>query len=116
MPPSDPIRAEQRRIIAENMTEADLQSQVIRYAKEHGWMAVHFRPAKTAKGYRTAVEGDKGSPDTLLARDGVVYLWELKRQQGGYGQGQVAWLAAIGPAIGATYRPSDLDRIYELLR
>lgn len=115
----DAIRAEQRRIIAETMSEAELQAQVIQYAKAHGWMAVHFRPAKTEHGYRTAIEGDKGSPDTLLARErnGVhqVYLWELKTEKGRYSEGQQAWLNAIGPVIGATYRPSDLERIYQLL-
>lgn len=112
----DAIRAEQRRIIAENMSEGEFQALILEYAKAHGWMASHSRPARRGDGsWNTPVAGDVGAPDLLLARGGTVYLWELKTERGRYRDGQTAWLAAIGPVIGATYRPSDLDRIYELL-
>ena len=48
--------------------EAFLQ-QVMDFAKIQGWRRAHFRPAKTAKGWRTPVSGDaKGFPDLLLIR------------------------------------------------
>ena len=61
------------------LTERQWQDEVIAYAREHGWMVAHFRPARTAKGWRTPMQGDPGFPDLVLARDGKVLLIELKR-------------------------------------
>lgn len=45
------------------MTEAQFTDAVLEYAKVCGWRSIHLRPAKTEKGYRTAVQGDgKGFP------------------------------------------------------
>lgn len=97
-------------LLAENVTEADWTAQVIKTAKLHGWMAVHYRPARTDKGWRTALEGDRGAPDLLLARDGEVLLAELKSQRGTFRPGQREWLAALGPH-GCVWRPADSDAV-----
>ena len=52
-------------------------------ATVYGWRWAHFRPAKTARGWRTPVSGPlgKGWPDLVLVRDrdGRMLFAELKR-------------------------------------
>ena len=74
----------------------------------------HARPARTAGGWRTPVQGDKGAPDLLLARGGQVILAELKRDGKNPTADQVAWLNAIG-ATARLWRPADwMDVLAEL--
>jgi len=97
------------------MTETQFAETVIALAQWHKWKAVHFRPARTKQGWRTAMTGDRGFVDLVLARNGVVLHVELKRQDGVMRAGQKEW----GEAIGDTYRlwrPSDLEAIREELR
>ncbi len=43
--------------------------QVLALAKLRGWRRAHFRPARTASGWRTAVQADgRGFPDLFLIR------------------------------------------------
>lgn len=97
------------------LTEDDLLSRVMDLAEVHGWLRVHYRPAKTAKGYRTALQGDKGCPDIILARDGVVLLVELKAARRYPTREQRAWLTALG-GHARLWRPSDWDEIKETLK
>lgn len=60
-------------------TEEQFVDSVIELAQRCGWKATHFRPAKTERGWRTPLQGDKGWPDITVARDGVVHFWEAKR-------------------------------------
>lgn len=97
-------------IAASLTTEAQLQAAVIELAHLRGWKVAHFRPAQTAKGWRTPVQGDNGFPDLVLARRGDVLLIELKSEKGKVEPEQLAW----GEAIGITWkvwRPSDWDLI-----
>jgi hypothetical protein len=111
----DPYRARPRPAPAElAMSEDNLKARVIDFAKLHGWKVVHYRPAKTAKGYRTPLEGDKGCPDLIMARDSVIIFAELKSQNGRVSPEQREWLAALG-VYGYVWRPSDLPRIEEIL-
>ena len=96
------------------ISEADLQHSVIDYAKLRGWMVCHYRPAKTAKGWRTPLEGDAGCPDLILARGGVVLLAELKSETGTFRPGQREWLEAAGEH-GRLWRPRDWKDIEETL-
>lgn len=78
------------------MTEQELQVAVIECARLLGWRVAHFRPAETAKGWRTAVEGDgKGFPDLVLVRGRRLIFAELKAETGRLSADQVAWLAAL---------------------
>ena len=54
------------------LTEAQFTAQVIRLAMLYGWQVCHFRPAKTARGWRTAIQGHVGAPDIIAARNGRV--------------------------------------------
>jgi hypothetical protein len=91
---------------AEAMSEDDLQDAVMQVAELLGWVVVHFRPARTAEGWRTALTGQKGFPDLVLARDGRVLFRELKSAKGKPSDDQVIWLEALGD-FGGIWRPSD---------
>ena len=92
------------------MTETEFQSKVITYAHWHRWLVTHFRPAQTGRGYRTPLEGDAGFLDLVLARDGVVIIAELKREDGKPTPQQTRWITAIG-ARARLWRPSDWPAI-----
>jgi hypothetical protein len=96
-------------------TEAEFLRAVLMVATWGGWRAVHHRPSVSASGrWRTAVSGDAGSPDLLLARGGQVLHVELKTDRGRLGPGQAEWAAAIGPSC-RLWRPADWSRIVDTL-
>lgn len=98
------------------MKEADWQAQVIDLAHLHGWIVAHFRPAQTAKGWRTPVSADgKGFPDLVLARKGEVLFRELKAQKGRLTQEQERWGLILGD-LWDVWRPSDFDRARDELK
>ncbi len=93
--------------LARAMSEADLLANVIESANTYGWLVAHFRPARTEKGWRTAVQGDKGFPDLVLARYGKVLIVELKSEGGKATTEQDAWLYEVGADHGGyVWRPS----------
>ncbi len=101
-------------------SEGDFLSWVIDYAHLKGWLAAHFRPAKTEAGWRTAVQGDAGFLDLVLARNGVVIIAELKSEIGTLSPPQEAWLAALqgdgeSTALWFVWRPSDREQIERIL-
>lgn len=97
------------------MTEEQLTSTVVQLAQFHGWKVVHFRPARLGDRWVTAVQGDIGSPDIILARRGVVLLVELKTERGRLTPQQKQWAKEIGEQY-RLWRPRDLDRIREELK
>jgi hypothetical protein len=102
-------------VLTAAMTENDWLTWVVDVAKLHGWRVGHFRPARTVKGWRTPVQGDKGFADLVLARAGVVLVAELKTDRGRLTPDQRAWLAALGP-VGVVWRPRDRDLVLATLR
>ena len=85
-------------LIARAMTEDALLTNVLDAAQQLGWLRAHFRPAKTAKGWRTAVQGDgKGFPDLILLRGPRGLAVELKAERAPkkMPDEQVAWLDAF---------------------
>ena len=95
--------------LALSRTERDFQQQVIDLARLCGWRIAHFRPARTERGWRTAVQGDTGWPDLVLCRPPVTLFRELKAEKGKLTDDQAAWLAQLA-ACGLdtdTWRPSD---------
>lgn len=99
--------------------ESLLADTVKKLAKLYGWRAAHFRPARTAYGWRTAVEGDgKGWPDWVLLRGSRCLIIELKKQLEQPDEHQEAWLAAWGRIPGAevyVWRPSDIEVIVQVI-
>ena len=100
------------------LVELDLARQVRDLARQFGWLHVHFRPAKTERGWRTPFSGDAGFPDMVLARRGRVVFVELKRDGRKPEPEQVRWLDHLGAGAAEAYvwTPSDFDRIVEVLR
>lgn len=105
---------------AVKVTEAEFLDQVLDAARIFRWRTAHFRPAKTAHGWRTAVQGDgKGFFDLILVRSPRVIFAELKSDKGKLAPEQVAWADALNGCDGVeayTWRPADLDEVMRVLQ
>lgn len=100
------------------ITEEEFQTQVLQLAKLLGWRTAHFRPARTVKGWRTAVSGDgKGFPDTVLVRGPRIVFMELKRSGGKLTPEQIDWLDRLNQTSAEVYLyyPKDFDTIERVL-
>jgi hypothetical protein len=100
------------------ITEAEFTRQVLGLAKVHGWRRAHFRPARTAKGWRTAVQGDGvGFPDLVLLRGDTLVVAELKCGNNVLTSDQQTWLRAFKDAGAEIYVwwPEDWAAIAEVL-
>lgn len=89
-------------------------------AAHFGWGRHHQRPARTVNGYRTAITGDTGYPDLVLARRGQVLHFEIKGQNGYPTKNaktgrypQLDWLANLPNAW--LVRPDALDEALALI-
>lgn len=103
------------------MTEDDMLTAVLDLARLRGLHVAHFRPAKTERGWRTAVQADgKGYPDLTIVGPGGVLFRELKSDRGQLSAEQVTWSARLKSAGAdfAVWRPVDLrsGRIEKELR
>jgi hypothetical protein len=103
------------------VTEAEFQKQVIDLAQLFRWRVAHFRPARTAKGWRTPVAADgAGFPDLVLAKEGRLIFAELKAEKGRVSEAQALWLESLGPStedrLVVVWRPSDWDSIERVIR
>lgn len=77
------------------MKEAALVRAIIRALALTGWRVCHFRPARTADGWRTAVEGHAGAPDIIAVHpERGVLLIEAKSEEGRLSADQVLWRSA----------------------
>lgn len=102
-----------------SLPESAIQNAVLRAAQYHGWLRIHFRPARTTKGWRTAYEGDTGFPDVIAVRGSRVVVIECKRKGARPTQPQADWLAAwTGVPCAEVYvlTPADLDRVEGIFR
>lgn len=103
-----------------SLTEKELQAAILELAALLRWRVAHFRPARTAKGWRTPVSADgEGWPDLVMVRGGRMVAAELKRDRGQLTAPQVAWLEAFAAAgvETAVWRPADYpDRVLAVLR
>jgi hypothetical protein len=100
-------------------TEAEFTAQVLALAALRGWRCFHARPARTAVGWRTAVQGNGagGFPDLILIRGDSMLVVELKVKRGKATPDQLAWLDAFRAAgiFAAIWRPSDWPLIEMIL-
>ena len=100
------------------MTEDELLRAVLDLLRVYQFRTFHARPAWTAHGMRTAVQGDgKGFPDILAVICGRILAIELKSDVGQPTLDQRAWLAAFRENGAEVYlwRPSDLPGIPGIL-
>jgi hypothetical protein len=98
------------------MTESEFQSAVIEVARLRGWLVMHQRPAQIRPGrWATAIQGDAGFPDLVLARPkpGELIFAELKREKGRVSVMQKVWLRTLAAAGAEAYLwyPSDMPEI-----
>lgn len=95
------------------MNEREFQDAVIELCRHYGVRIAHFRPARTERGWRTAVAGDgAGFPDCVLVGRTVLYR-ELKADGGRLRPEQQVWIAklrAAGEDVSVWYA-HDLDGI-----
>ena len=92
------------------ITERAFTAQVIALARWHKWRVAHFRPAQTQSGrWITAMQGDVGFPDLVLARAGKVLFAELKSESGKLTRKQMEWAHEL--RIMRIWRPRDIDLI-----
>lgn len=99
-------------------TEATFCALVLQACRDFGWTAAHFRPALTAKGWRTAVQGDgKGWPDIIAVKGDRLLAAELKSAKGKLTPEQEDWLGRLGEAGVEIYlwRPTDLAEVLSVL-
>lgn len=97
------------------LTGSDLQRQITDLAAMYGWLSVHFRPAQTARGWRTPVEGPlgRGWPDLVLVNPirRRTMAVEVKRELSDEPTADQAYvhqmLRAAGWAV-HVWRPSDM--------
>lgn len=95
--------------IAVNMTEAELQRNIIDAAQKLGWHIHAERPGRTADSWRTPIQGDPGFPDLILIKGRRILAWELKSEKGKLTLEQEEWLryfCRAGCRIGII-RPHD---------
>jgi hypothetical protein len=108
---------ELRQLERETWSEKTFTAKVIELARGYGWKVAHFRPARTAKGWRTAVQGDgAGFPDLVLVKKFVVFA-ELKTATGKPSEEQMEWKRRLQVAgeLAYTWRPSDWPYICRIL-
>lgn len=84
-------------ILAQHMTETELLGSVLDLCATLGLLAHHCRPALTAKGWRTPIQGDRGFPDLVIAGDADVLYPELKNATGTLDADQRRWRDKLGP-------------------
>jgi len=97
------------------MSERQFQRTVSEYATLRKWLVHAERPARRQSGsYSTPIEGDRGFPDLVLARDGEVVFAELKVGSNRPTVGQRAWLAALPNSY--LWYPKDMDEIIKRLK
>lgn len=100
------------------LSEEQFYRQIVDLAHTFGWAVAHFRPAKTAKGWRTPVGADgAGFPDLVMVRikegQRIILYVELKSQEGKVTPEQKQWLDLLN---GSVWKPSDFNLIVEILR
>lgn len=95
---------------------------VLELASALGWYGYHQRPAWTAKGYRTAIQGQAGFVDLVLAHrepGRPILFAELKTNTGRLTPPQELWQEVLGQAKGHridVWRPDYWTKIERLLR
>ena len=107
--------------ITRQMTERQLQDAVIDMAKIFNWLVMHQRPARTERGWRTAIQGDPGFPDLVMVRGARLIFAELKSAKGRVDFHQATWLNRLNLVPGVEqfcWRPEDWTSgtIEEILR
>jgi hypothetical protein len=103
----------------EMITGTQLQQQIIDLAHLYHWRVAHFRPALTAKGWRTPVSADgRGFPDLVMVRMPRVIIAEIKGRDVLTFE-QKEWIAEFRQCPGVeiyVWKPQDWGEIEKVLK
>jgi hypothetical protein len=80
-----------RDVLAAQVSEDQLLRAVLEHAAWLGLLVHHCRPARTAKGWRTPIQGTRGFPDLAIAGPGGLLLPETKSTTGSLDPDQRRW-------------------------
>lgn len=92
------------------MLESEFLVAVLHLARLRGCLVHHCRPARTASGWSTPIQGDSGFPDLVIAGAGGVLFRELKTETGTVTVPQRLWIdrLSVAQVNVAVWRPDDL--------
>ncbi|KKM99442.1 hypothetical protein LCGC14_1147790 [marine sediment metagenome] len=92
-----------------DITEKQFESQVKDLAKTFNWQYYHT--------WRS-IHSPAGFPDCVMVKEGRIIFAELKSEKGKVSEEQFEWLEALGKGKAEVYiwRPSDFDKVVEILR
>ena len=100
------------------LSEKEFQNKVIALSIMYGWRVTHFRAAQVGGKWMTAIQGDSGFPDLVMAHQhkGLLFA-ELKTELGRLDPAQITWLRTLSAAGAEAYcwRPSDMHFITQRL-
>lgn len=96
------------------ITEKQFEAQVKDLARLLGWQYYHT--------WRS-IHSPAGFPDCVMVRNGTVIFAELKSEKGNLSEKQAEWITDLNRVANHSlgvqvyvWRPSDFDRIVEILR
>lgn len=101
---------EARRLVAGDMSEADLLGWIATSARMLGWLCYHTHDSRRS---------EAGFPDVCLVRGDRLIFAELKTLRGKVTDAQQRWLDAFAGVPGVVvhvWRPDQLDEILGILR
>jgi hypothetical protein len=108
----DPVHAP---VIPALATEVAYTRTVVKAAEMGHWLVHHCRPAPSAKGWRTPIQGHKGFPDIFAVHpSGRCMAIELKRRPNKPSPEQSSWLLVLrlaGIDSRVVYVPEELDAL-----
>lgn len=101
------------------VTEKQLQSRIMDFARLYGWTVAHFHDSRrqVAPGKFVGDADARGFPDLVLCRPPELLFIELKRQTGKVTPEQLQWLGDLNEsgAEAVVVRPSDETWVRERL-
>lgn len=101
------------------LTEKLFSQQVEELLDILHWRWCHFRPARTERGWRTALSGHVGLPDYVATKDGRLLIFELKSDSGKVSLEQQIWLTLLQNCAGVEvylWRPANIDIVKDTLQ
>jgi hypothetical protein len=94
--------------LADSMSEQELVDVIIETCGHLHLKVAHFRPAMTAQGMRTAMQGDVGFPDLVIADPRGHLFRECKSATGHLTTAQSVWLGLLSNVADAgVWVPQD---------
>jgi hypothetical protein len=102
------------------MLEKDFATQTEHLLNLFGWRWCHFEPAvRQSGGWATPLRGQKGLPDYVAVRNGLLLFAEIKGDRGRLTPDQSEWLddlRQVDTVRAELWYPEDLHEIKDILR